>query len=160
MKSFLLASATLVLNAFPVFADDPCNLHPFRPDGRKSCLEIGAALLKSSMDDVFAKDSAKIEAARKRYFALWPDSPGVDQAELDFKRALRQKDAYYLALSTSMVLNMAIVKAGNALAVLGGDTSLNDLNRIPDNMDGGIRPYARPLFARWVAAMRRAEDRK
>jgi hypothetical protein len=160
MKSFLLASATLILSASLVFGDDPCNLHPLRPDGRKSCLEIGAAVLKSSMDDIFAQDSAKIEAARKRYFGLWPDRPGIDQAELDFRRALRQKDAYYLALSTSMVLNTAIVKAGNALAVLGGDTSLNDLNKIPDNMDGGIRPYARPLFARWVAAMRRAEDKK
>ena len=59
-----------------------------------------------------------------------------------------------------MAMNMMLVKAGNALAILGGDTSLKDLNKIPDNMDGGIRPYARPLFARWVAAMRRAEDNK
>jgi hypothetical protein len=160
MKSFLLASATLVLSASLAFGDDPCNLHPLRPDGRKNCLEIGAAVLKTSMDDMFAKDSAKIDAARKRYFALWPNGPGIDQAERDFLRALRQKDAYYLALSTSTVMNMVLVKAGNALAVLGGDSSLKDLNKVPDNMDGGIRPYARPLFARWVAAMRRAEDKK
>ena len=160
MKSFLLAFATLVLSASLAFGDDPCNLHPLRPDGRKNCLEIGAAVLKTSMDDMFAKDSAKIEAARKRYFALWPNRPGIDQAERDFLRALRQKDAYYLALSSSTVMNMVFVKAGNALAVLGGDSSLKDLNKVPDNMDGGIRPYARPLFARWVAAMRRAEDKK
>jgi hypothetical protein len=89
MKSFLLASATLLLSASLAFGDDPCNLHPLRPDGRKNCLQTGAALLKSSMDDVFAKDSAKIEAARKRYFALWPNGPGIDQAEADFLRALR-----------------------------------------------------------------------
>ncbi len=160
MKSFLLMSATLVLSASVAFGDDPCNLHPLRPDGRKNCLEIGAAVLKSSLDDVFAKDSAKIDAARKRYFALWPSGPGIDQVERDFLRALRQKDAYYLALSTSSVMNSVFVKAGNALAVLGGDSSLKDLDKVPDNMDGGIRPYARPLFARWVAAMRRAEDKK
>ena len=160
MKSFLLASATLVLSVSLAFGADPCNPHPLRPDGRNTCLEIGAAVLKASMDDMFAKDSARIDAARKHYFALWPSGPGIDQAERDFLRALRQKDAYYLALSTSMTMNMAFVKAGNALAVLGGDNSLRDLNKVPDNMDGGIRPYAKPLFARWVAAMRRAEDKK
>ena len=160
MKSFLLASATLLLSASLAFGDDPCNLHPLRPDGRRNCLQIGAALLKTSLDDVFAKDSTKIEAARKRYFALWPDGPGIDQAEEDFLRAMRQKDAYYLALSTSTVMNIVFVKAGNALAILGGDNALKDLNKVPDNLDGGIRPYARPLFARWVAALRRAEDKK
>ncbi|HEY3840282.1 MAG TPA: hypothetical protein VGL72_27100 [Bryobacteraceae bacterium] len=160
MKSFLLASAMLVLGASLAFGDGPCNPHPLRPDGRDGCLQIGASVLKASMDDMFARDSAKIDAARKHYFALWPNGPGIDQAEDDFLRAMRQKDSYYLALSTSMAMNLALVKAGNALAILGGDTSLNDLNKVPDNMDGGIRPYAKPLFARWVAAMRRAEDKK
>jgi hypothetical protein len=161
MKAFLLASATLVLSASLLFGADPCNQHPLRPDGQTNCLlRLESGILKASMDDVFAKDSAKIEAARRRYFALWPNSAGIDQAEEDFLRALRQKDAYYLALSTSTVMNSVFVKAGNALAILGGDTSLNDLNKVPNNMDGGIRPYAKPLFARWVAAMRRAEDKK
>jgi hypothetical protein len=161
MKSFLLVSATLVLSASLAFGDDPCNPHPLRPDGRTNCvLKIEAALLKSAMDSSISQQSAKVEAARKRYFALWPNGPGIDQAETDFMRALREKDTYYLSLSSSMLLNMVVVKAGNALAILGGDTSLNDLNKIPDNMDGGIRPYAKPLFARWLAAMRRAEDNK
>ena len=161
MKSFLLASATLVLSASLAFGEDPCNQHALRPDGQTNCLlKIESALLKSAMDGPFAQQSAKIEAARRRYFALWPNGPGIEQAERDFIRALRQKDTYYLALSSSMAMNMMLVKAGNALAILGGDTSLKDLNKVPDNMDGGIRPYARPLFARWVAAMRRAEDNK
>ncbi len=160
MKSVLLASATLVLSASLAFGQDPCNQHPLRPDGRNNCLEIGAAILKASLDDVFGKDTAKIEAARKRYFALWPNGAGIDQAERDFLRALRQKDSYYLAMSTSTVMNNVFVKAGNALAILGGDSDLKDLNKVPDNVDGGIRPYAKPLFARWVAAMRRAEDKK
>jgi hypothetical protein len=160
MKTFLLA-ATLLLSASLVLADDPCNKHALRPDGGTACLlRIEGGILKAGMDDMFAKDSAKIEAARRRYFALWPNGPGIDQAEEDFLRALRQKDAYYLALSTSTAMNLAFVKAGNALAILGGDTSLNDLNKVPNNMDGGIRPYAKPLFARWIAALRRAEDKK
>src|SRR5690348_11559893 len=109
MKNFLLVSA-LLLSASLVFAQDPCNPHPLRPDGRNICLEGTAALLKTSMDDVFAKDSAKIEAARKRYFALWPNGAGIDQAERDFLRAMRQKDAYYLALSTSSTMNLVFVK--------------------------------------------------
>ena len=160
MRRLLLAFATLILGATPAFGDDPCNPHPLRPDGRNNCLQTGAAILKASLDDTFAKDNARIEAARRRYFALWPNKPGIDQAEEDFLRALRQKDAYYLAMSTSMTMNLVFVKAGNALAALGGDTSLNDLNKVPDTIDGGIRPYAKPLFARWVAAMRRAEDKK
>ena len=161
MKSFLLASAMLALSASLALGDDPCNAHPLRPDGRTNCvLKIEAALLKSAMDSSIAQQGAKVDAARKRYFALWPNGPGIDQAETDFMRALREKDAYYLSLSSSMALNMVVVKAGNALAILGGDTSLNDLNKIPDNMDGGIWPYAKPLFARWIAAMRRAEDNK
>src|SRR5690242_10767930 len=161
MKSFLLTTATLVLSASLLYGDDPCNKHALRPDGGTACLlRIEGGILKASMDDMFAQNSAKIEAARKRYFALWPSGPGIDQAEEDFLRALRQKDAYYLALSTSMGMNLAFVKAGNALAILGGDTSLNDLNKVPNNVDGGIRPYAKPLFARWIAALRRAEDKK
>lgn len=160
MRSVLLSGALVMVSAFPAIAQGPCNAHPLRPDGRNTCLETAANLLKGSMDDVFTEDNAKIEAARKRYYALWPDRPGIDQAERDFVRALRQKDAYYLALATSKTMNLVFVKAGNALAALGGDTSLRDLDKVPDNMDGGIRPYAKPLFARWVAAMRRAEDKK
>jgi hypothetical protein len=160
MRHFLLTSAMLVLSASLAFGQGPCNPTPLRPDGRPSCLETGAQVLKASLDDVFAKDNAKIDAARKRYFALWPSGPGIDQAELDFRRALRQKDAYYLAMSTSLAMNIAFVKAGNALAILGGDTALKDLDKVPDTIDGGIRPYAKPLFARWIAAMRRAEDKK
>ena len=160
MRSVLLAGALAMASIVPGIAQGPCNAHPLRPDARNTCLEAAANLLKAGMDDVFAQDNAKIEAERKRYYALWPDRPGIDQAERDFLRGLRQKDAYYLALATSQTMNMVFVKAGNALAALGGDTSLRDLDRVPDNMDGGIRPYAKPLFARWVAAMRRAEDKK
>ena len=52
MKSFLLASATLVLSASLAFGDDPCNPHPLRPDGQTNCLlKIESALLKSAMDE-------------------------------------------------------------------------------------------------------------
>ncbi|HEY4089570.1 MAG TPA: hypothetical protein VGM43_26770, partial [Bryobacteraceae bacterium] len=161
MKTFVLASATLLLSSSLVFAAGPCNPHPLTPDGRTNCLlKIEGAVLKAAMDEPVAQQSVKIEAARERYFALWPNRPGIEQAEADFMRALREKDTYYLSLSSSTAMNLFMVKAGNALAMLGGDTSLNDLNKIPDNMDGGIRPYAKPLFARWIAAMRRAEDKR
>src|ERR1051326_3333085 len=160
MKSFVLAGALAMVTALAALAQGPCNAHPLRPDGRNACLETAASLLKASMDDIFAQDNTRIEAARRRYYGLWPDRPGIDQAERDFLRAMRQKDSYYLALATSKTMNLVFVKAGNALAALGGDTSLRDLDKVPDNMDGGIRPYAKPLFARWIAAMRRAEDKK
>jgi hypothetical protein len=35
-----------------------------------------------------------------------------------------------------------------------------DLKKFPNNLDGGIRPYAFPLFAAWVNALRRAEGRE
>jgi hypothetical protein len=160
MKSFLLASATLVLSASLAFGAGPCNPDAFRPDGRVSCLAAEAGAIKASMDYTMAQESAKIDAARKRYWALSPSSPGFDKARKDYADALREKDVYYLAMSTSLTLNMVFVKAGNALAALSGDTSVNDLNKIPNNMDGGLRPYARPLFARWVAALRRKEEKR
>ena len=161
MKSFLLASATLALSASLSFGDDSCNPHPLRPDGRMNCvLQMEGALMKASLDNSLAQQSARIEAARRRYWALSPSSPQFNQAEKDFYVLLRQKDAFYLAMSTSLSLNILFVKAGNALAALSGDTSVTDLNKIPDTLDGGIRPYARPLFARWVAALRRREDKE
>ena len=161
MKSFLLASATLALSASLSFGDDSCNPHPLRPDGRMNCvLQMEGALMKASLDNSLAQQSARIEAARRRYWALSPSSPQFNQAEKDFYVLLRQKDAFYLAMSTSLSLNILFVKAGNALAALSGDTSVTDLNKIPDTLDGGIRPYARPLFARWVAALRRREDKR
>ncbi|HWE53597.1 MAG TPA: hypothetical protein VG273_27655 [Bryobacteraceae bacterium] len=160
MKSFLLASATLVLSASVAFGAGLCNPDAFRPDGRMSCLAVEAGAVKASMDYTIAQESAKIDAARKRYWALSPNSPGFDKALKDYSDALREKDVYYLAMSTSLTLNTVFVKAGNALAALSGDTSVNDLNKIPDNMDGGLRPYARPLFARWVAALRRREEKR
>ena len=57
------------------------------------------------MDDVFAQESAKIDAARKRYFALWPNGPGIDQAEETSCGLFGEKDTYYLALSTSTAMN-------------------------------------------------------
>ena len=161
MKRFLLVSATLVLSASLAFADDPCNPHPLRPDGRPGCLvKVESALLKGAMDNSLAQQSAKIEAARQRYYALSPKSPEFSQAEKDFFDLLRAKDVFYLGMSTNLSLNIVFVKAGNALAALGGDTSVTGLNKIPNTLDGGIRPYARPLFARWVAALRRREDHR
>src|SRR5580692_9006190 len=129
MKSFLLASSTLALSASLAFADDPCNPHPLRPDSRVNCvLPIDKAAMSSSL----LQQSAKIEAARRRYYALSPKSPEFAQAEKDFYSLLQAKDAFYLGMSTSLTLNLVFVKAGNALAALGGDTSVTDLNKIPD----------------------------
>jgi hypothetical protein len=160
MNSFLLASATLVLGASAAFGAGLCNPDVFRPDGRVSCVALEAGAVKAAMDYSIDQESAKIDAARKRYWALSPKTPGYDKALQDYADALREKDSYYLALSTSRTMNLYFVKAGNALAALSGDTSITDLNKIPDNLDGGLRPYARPLFARWVAALRRNEEKR
>ena len=77
MKSFLLASATLVLSGSLTFGAGPCNPDAFRPDGRVSCLAAEAGAVKVSIDYTMAQESAKIDAARKRYWALSPNKPGV-----------------------------------------------------------------------------------
>ncbi len=162
MKKLLLVFAALFLSAAATFGDELCNPDAFRPDGRKSCFAAEAGVLKAAFDIGLAQEGAKVDAARRRYWALYrksPNSPGIAQAYRDYMDALRQKDAFYLAMSTSMTMNIVFVKAGNALAALSGDTSVKDLDKIPDTLDGGIRPYARPLFARWIAALRRQEDK-
>ena len=108
------------------------------------------------LDNGFAQESAKIDAARRRYWALSAEQSGIDQAERDYLRTRSgRKTPITWQCRPALTMNIVFVKAGNALAALSGDTSVKDLDKIPDNVDGGIRPYARPLFARWVAALRR-----
>jgi hypothetical protein len=107
--------------------------------------------------DLPCGDWAWTTARRKELYWGWFVPNNIRFNGLSLPAAL---NSYYLAMSTSTVMNNVFVKAGNALAILGGDSDLKDLNKVPDNVDGGIRPYAKPLFARWVAAMRRAEDKK
>ncbi|HEX3747878.1 MAG TPA: hypothetical protein VHW09_28280 [Bryobacteraceae bacterium] len=142
-----------------------CNPHPFRPDGREPCAtiaDLGVQALNAAAD--FNAKTADlnrvVEQARQRYWVLYPSAPGVDAAEKAFVGALETKDLFYAMFTLQQGMGGDVTKMANAIAVTGGDRSITSLDKFPTMVDGGIRPYAFPLFAAWINALRRSEGRE
>ncbi|MFN8006020.1 MAG: hypothetical protein U0V70_03105 [Terriglobia bacterium] len=173
MKSrwiFFLCLAVTLASAANGFGQ--CNPNPFKPDLRPPCSTIADRLTQAheaAKDYVRAVDELNkmISSARSRYWKTFPDGPGSKEAEMAFADALWQKDIYYLQLSliegvdgrAPILTNFAdMMGGGNVLldAISGGDA----YKKFPTNVDGGIRPYAFPLFVAWAKALRRAEGRE
>ena len=79
------------------------------------------------------------------------------KAEMAFIDALWQKDIYYLQFSLMEGVNGRVPKLMNFIDMMGGGNTLLDVmsggdayKKFPTNVDGGIRPYAFPLFVAWV----------
>ena len=75
-----------------------------------------------------------------------------------------QKDLSYLMFSLQQGVTGDVQKMQNAIAVtadpFGIDpTTPTSLNAFPTGVDGGIRPFAFPLYVEWVKALRRAQGR-
>lgn len=129
------------------------------------CPTIADNLVKGEMAAIdfnakITELNGTIEAARRHYWAVFPNGPGFDAAEKQFLRALEEKDLYYLMFALQQGMTGDIAKMANAIGVLGGDRSIKSIDQFPSNLDQGIRPYAMPLFAAWVGALRRSEGRE
>jgi hypothetical protein len=140
-----------------------CNPDPFKPDLRPRCPDIldklakAAGLEKPPVADL----NTHTDDTRRNFWRLYPDKPGYAAAELAFYLALQGKDEYYLMLALPAGMNDRVTGLPNILGpFFDGTPALEDLHKFAKNVDGGIKPYAFPLFAAWVNALRRAEGRE
>jgi hypothetical protein len=162
-----------ILFLFPLVATAcfaQCNPHPFHPNMLPPCPTIADQLSQAfGAAQEFKKDVAIINQqttdARTRYWKLFPNGPGIGAAEAAYYGALQQKDLYYLMFALPDGVTGRTAMMANAIEVtadpLGMDPSTpRDIKKFPTNVDGGIRPYAFPLFVAWVNALRRSEGRE
>jgi hypothetical protein len=145
------------------FAD--CNPHPFKPDLRPPCPDIAAELAKLAgaakpAKGEVADPNTDFDGLRRNLWRLYPNKPGFAAAELALYQALQGKDMYYLMLALPAGMNDRSTRLPNIPGVLLGTIAPEDLDKFPKTLDGGIPPFAFPLFAEWVNAMRRAEGRE
>ena len=158
-----LRSLLFVLPAAAIHCFGQCNPHPLRPSMLPPCPTVLDQLSKAmDASAEFKKDVGVLNNqtgdARTRFWKLFPNGPGIDAAEADFLKMLWNKDMYYLMFSLPEGVSGRTAMMPN---VIGMDlsTTSQDLSSFPKNVDGGIRPYAFPMFVQWVNALRRSEGR-
>ena len=99
----------------------------------------GAITAAGEMRSSAGRASSEIGEARRRYWAAVKSGRGVAAARQQFAEQLRAKDLYYLMMA---IPEGTEGPRARVLALLTG------------NIDGGIRPSARPQFERWVTQIR------
>jgi hypothetical protein len=103
----------------------------------------------AAMKEAYAEFDREIQAARKDYWAKYPDRPGFAQAEATFAQKLYAKDLSYLTLARvdgrcqGGDLSRYKNAMGTALNMAGGG-----------EVDGGIASGAGSAFCTWVNAAR------
>jgi hypothetical protein len=99
----------------------------------------------------FAEFDQEIQAARKDFWAKYPDRPGFAQAEATFAQKLYAKDLNYLTLARvdgrcqGGDLTRYNTSVGTLMKMAGGE------------VDGGLPDGTGSLFCRWVDAARGKE---
>jgi hypothetical protein len=118
---------------------------------QKAGEEIGrnmreAARLKADFNE-------RIAAARKQFWATYPDKPGAVQARTTFADLLRQKDLYFMQNTLTFATDerTRAQRDPKAAAPIFKTLELATGGRV----DGGIRQSAKPEFYDWVDAVRR-----
>ncbi len=86
----------------------------------------------------------KIQAARARFFKLYPDKEGFEQAEAEFAELLFIKDVHYLSLYLIEGPSIDAVKRAQAMSMMTGG-----------EVDDGIHDGTWRAFANWVDAVRK-----
>jgi len=161
MKVVRWMSVMILAAAGTCFGDDiNCSSNPLRPSIVPPCTSILGQVSKAmdAMRDfqrVSAEATAAIRAARRAYWNVFPDGPGVKEAELKFLDLLLQKDFTYVNYALPLGMNDPVVQMVNL-----GMMDVDNMGKFPRNVDDGIRPYAFPLFANWVNALRRSQGRE
>lgn len=159
-------SVTFVFAAAGCFGQEPCNRNPLNPSTLPPCQSIASQIFNSAQDYKKAESALNtaIAQARSQFWKVFPNGPGFEAAQATFLGALMQKDLSYLMFSLHQGVTGDMQKMQNAIAVtadpFGFDPSTpRDLNAFPTGVDGGIRPFAFPLYVSWVNALRRAQGR-
>ena len=106
----------------------------------------------AAMKEAYAEFDREIQAARKDYWAKYPDRPGFAQAEATFAKKLYEKDLNYLLLARvdgrcqGGDLSRYKNAMGTAMNMAGGE------------VDGGLAGGAGSAFCTWVNAARGRTD--
>ena len=159
--SIILLSATA-----GCFGQAPCNRYPLNPSTLPPCQNLAQQIWNSAQNfkNAEAQLNRGIGDARSRFWKVFPNGPGFEAAQAAFLGALMQKDLSYLMFSLQQGVGGDIQKYQNAIEItadpFGMDPSTpRDLNARNTSVDGGIRPFALPLYVEWVNALRRAQGR-
>ena len=106
--------------------------------------------------------NTQIQGGRQRYWKLFQSGSGpeLDAAELAFLKQLSEKDFTYLQTGLVQGIGGDAAKIMSGLAIFSGTADASTWGKFPSDIDGGIRPYAWPLFANWLNAIRRREGRE
>lgn len=167
MKKLALISLLYLLTNIVSAADcfGQCNPHPTKPNMLPPCPSIMDSLSKAidaanEINKQTALLNQDIDGARRNVWRLYPDKPGFEVAELAFYKQLSEKDLYYLMFALQGGMNDRVTRMPNVVGLLNGSVAPEDLDKFPKTVDGGIKPFAFPLFVAWVNALRRAEGRE
>jgi hypothetical protein len=159
-------SVMFLFAAAGCFGQQPCNRNPLVPSTLPPCQSIAGQIWNSAQNYKKAEGALNgaIAEARSRFWKVFPNGPGFGDAQAAFLGALMQKDLSYLMFSLQQGVTGDVQKMQNAIAVtadpFGIDpTTPTSLNAFPTGVDGGIRPFAFPLYVAWVNALRRAQGR-
>jgi len=119
---------------------------PFQPTiGEFIMDQVGEAIEAASAHASSKRTfNAKIDRARKDFFARYPARAGLKVAEAQFSSMLFEKDIYFLAQFMSQGTSPKARQRIVALETLTGG-----------QLDGGIHASAWPSFASWVNGVRR-----
>ena len=143
-----------------------CTNNPLKQWLLPPCPNLADALSKSidaarKYGQIVGQFNAETGSARQRYWKAFVSGPGpeLDAAELVFLKQLNDKD--YIYLSTALVQGIGgdATKIMSGLAIMSGTADPSTWGKFPSDIDNGIRPFAFPLFANWVDAIRRREGR-
>lgn len=162
MWKLRLTALALPLAAWPCFSQ--CNTHPLHPNLLPPCPTIMDKLSQAAdASGEFKKNAAVMNEqtgdARARYWKLFPNGPGIDGAEAAYMQQLENKDLYYLMLSLPEGVTGRTALMANYIG-MNASSTVDSLHSFPKNVDGGIRPFAFPLFVAWVDALRRSDGRE
>jgi hypothetical protein len=159
---WILALLTLA----PAVSHALCNPNSLRPNLLEPCPTLPDQLTAArdaaqQFVGAIDKQAAEIAAARARFFKEFPNGAGYADAEAKFLEALTGKDMTYLQFALPMGMDSDLPKLVNFMDMMGGGNTLltGEWRKFPAMLDGGVRPYAFPLFVNWVRAMRAAEGR-
>jgi hypothetical protein len=125
--------------AAPIYAQpsNPCDprYHWLTPSNCQGLItRIGQEIAELRGD--ITQQSARIAAARRRFWATYPDKSGAAAARDEFGKMLYDKDAYYVWIAVTNALGGA-----RGAHFIGG------------KMDGGISQSASPEFDDWTKAI-------
>ncbi len=153
MRMFVYVAVALFCCSGPAVAQldpDPLMNYALRQMAGMPTLGDQIANLVSDAKNVNQQVSqvdARVKAARRKFWAAYPDGNAPAAARAEFEHALQVKDLFYL------VMSLGPSEGAQALQLLTGKSGASSDKALPliDNgpVDGGIPPVVQGWFVAW-----------